>query len=98
MELTTIKKVEATNARITIIINPENADTSMQLSYTCNECAGYGCNRHRSNNSECNGGTVSHILEDGDVDTIFSKKQLVVVREAVQNLHNQLFKKDIKNI
>ena len=91
MELTIVKKVKADGARITVIINPENKDTHMRLSYTCPECAGHGCNTHRHNNNECSGGTVNKTLEPDNLDATFTNDQLLMIKAAFTELHNKIF-------
>ena len=87
MELTIVKKEKAENARITIEIDPDTQHTTMQLSYTCPGCGGHGCNVHRQNNYECEGGTVTKKLDPEHLDQIFDGGTLMKVKAAIQNLY-----------
>lgn len=93
MELTTVTKVNAADARITIIINPENLETSMKLSYTCGGCGGHGCNNHQYRNNECSSGTVYKVLDPANLNAVFADEQLSLVETAISILYNKVFKR-----
>jgi hypothetical protein len=89
MKLRSIKEVTADNPLITIQINPDNQKTSMVLSYTCPDCAGYGCGRHGSPraNPDCSGGTVEMKLDPAKIDQIFDSGQAMRIKAALENLY-----------
>jgi predicted nucleic acid binding AN1-type Zn finger protein len=93
MELTTVTKINVEDPRVTIIINPENSETSVKLSYTCNECGGRGCNQFQQRNRECNQGTVYKSLDIKDLRSNSTNDQMnSIVASAIQNLYNKIFK------
>ena len=88
MELTIVKKVKADGARITYVIRPDSGETLFTLSYTCPDCAGYGCNNHGNvNNRECSGGTVHKDLDPSTLNIVFSPVQVLTIKSAITSLY-----------
>lgn len=89
MKITVVKESEAKDAEITITINPENQKTEMWLSYTCPDCAGWGCRSHGNTsggNPDCNGGNCSFKLKPSKLDQYLDAGTAMKLKAAVQNL------------
>jgi predicted nucleic acid binding AN1-type Zn finger protein len=93
MKIKSIKEITVDNVGVTIHINPGNQDTSVVLTYTCPDCAGWGCRRHGSTsggNPDCHGGTVKTKLNPSKIDQQLDGETAMKIKAAVQNLSMEL--------
>ena len=92
MKITSSKEVKVEKAIINITIDPTKQKTTMELSYTCPHCAGWGCGKH-GGTKHCNNGTVEQKLEPSKLNQVFEEDDLVKVKAAIKDLYSKVMGK-----
>lgn len=93
MKLVLKKEVNVESAHLKIDIDLSRPVSEMVVSFsaTCPSCSGYGCNTHKMNNKDCNGGSLSKEVELSKLDAVFEQEQVVVIKEAIRWMYVSVF-------
>ena len=86
MKFVEVKETEVEDASFEINIFFKSKKSYMNLSYTCPECCGHGCNTHVHNNDECSRGTVNKTVTTANFEKVFTQEQRNIIYTALQKL------------